>query len=168
MLRGGISRRREFYEDLKDLVLEILGDRVLAALVFGSSIYWKDAKDVDLLIVVRGSLRPREKVELEYKISSRALRMGLPPLDVHVMGLSDFRDNLSPGTFLSGLALGYRVLIDRINVDSLITSFLRELSREDYVLYSRHGRWNLSKMAKILLRRKLRAEGEDRQTLNLT
>ncbi|MDK2371797.1 MAG: hypothetical protein QI197_00190 [Candidatus Korarchaeota archaeon] len=153
---------------MKDLVLEELGDRVLAALVFGSLIYWRDAKDVDLLIVVKGSLRPKEKMEVEYKISSRALRRGLPPIDVHVMGLSDFRDNLSPGTFLSGLALGYRVLIDRINVDSLIASFLRELSREDYVLYNRYGRWNLSEMAKILLRRKLRTEGKDRQTLNLT
>ncbi len=77
-MRGGISRRRGLYKDLKDLVLEELGDRVLAALVFGSLIYWRDAKDVDLLIVVKGSLRPREKMELEYKISSRALRRGLP------------------------------------------------------------------------------------------
>ncbi len=167
-MRGGTLRRREFYEKLKDLVLEELGDRVLAALVFGSSIYWRDARDVDLLIVVRESLDPKAKMEVEHKISSRALRRGLLPLDVHVMGLRDFRDNLSPGTFLSGLALGYRVLIDKIDVDSLIVPFLGELSEGDYVLYNRHGRWNLSKMAKILLRRKVKAEGKDRQTLNLT
>ena len=152
----GTSRGRGLYDSVRDLVTGALGERTLAIIAFGSYVYRGGGGDVDLLIVVRGSLNPREKLSLEAEIRSLALRRGIS-LDPHIMSLEDLRANLAPDTFLSGLALGYDVILDREDVESLIISFLSTLSRYDYVLYNRYGRWNLGRMAGILLRRKLRA-----------
>ncbi len=156
MLRSTLAGK-EFYRRIRDLILSELGDRAVALIVFGSSVYWRNARDVDLIVIIKEPLTPKEKAALEYKIASRAQKLKLPYLDVHVMSMHDFKDNLVPGTFLSGLALGYQVLLDRVNVEPLILSFLRKLSEDEYILYNRHGKWNLSKMAEILLRRKLRS-----------
>ncbi len=155
-MRGGTLRREEFYSEVKEVVLEVLGEDVIAIISFGSSVYWGEARDLDLLVVIKHALGPKEKLDLEYRLASEARARGLPPLDIHVMGIDDFKGNLTPGTFLSGLALGYRIILDRDDVESLIVSFLHRLSEESYVFYNRYGRWNLSRMARILLRRSSR------------
>ncbi len=164
-MQGGIFRRRELYEELKQFVLKALGERVLAIILFGSYIYWGTARDIDLLVIVEGSMTPREKVLLEYEISSQARKLDLPFLDVHVLSMRDFRENLTPGTFLSGLALGYHVVLDKVDIESLILSFLEELSEDTYIFYNRHGKWNLSRMAVILLRQRLRNRANQKKIL---
>ncbi len=116
--------------------------------------YWGEARDLDLLVVIRRTLDLREKLDLEYRLASevRNRKMELPHPDIHVMSKEEFQENLSPSTFLSGLALGYQIILDRDDVEFLITSFLGRLSEGEYVFYNRHGRWNLSRMARILLR----------------
>jgi len=75
-------------------------------------------------------------------------------VDPHVMDLEMFRENLVPGSFLSGLALGYEIVYDRIGVEKLILEFLEKLAKTKYVLHNEYGSWELSRHAYILLKRK--------------
>ncbi len=69
--------------------------------------------------------------------------------DVIFLTLEDFLDNLKPGTFLSGLALGYKILYDKILIDKYIKKFMEELSKEYYAIVKNGERYLLNKFAMI-------------------
>jgi predicted nucleotidyltransferase len=156
-LQRGTLERKELYDRILSKVKEALDGRLEAVIVFGSSIYLGQGEDIDLIIVVNGSLSIRDKLELEYKLK-RLLEKAIPGtiFDVHVFDREGFRENLKPGTVLSGLALGYRVIYGGEKVEPLIIEFLKQLSKEKYILHNRYGTWNLSLHAKILYKLKTR------------
>jgi len=61
-----------------------------------------------------------------------------------------------PGSFLSGLALGYEVIYDKSQgrIHELIMKMLEELSESEHILVKRYGEWSLHIHAKHLLRRR--------------
>ncbi len=137
------------------MLSKILGFRsdVLAVIFFGSCIYRGFGRDLDIIVVVK-----------DYRVDSfrdsRQLRMYLDKsleyrvlTDVHVLSEKDFIGNLVPGTFLSGLALGYRIVYSRIDyLEEKILEMLEELAKTDYTLINRYGEWRLEHHAKIRLK----------------
>lgn len=149
-MRGGILGGRELLDKVASKVKEIIRGDLKAIIVFGSMIYLGRGRDVDLIIVVGGENDVRSKLEMEHKLR-RVLQKEIPGLvfDVHVFSLEEFKENLKPGTMLSGLALGYEVVEGGDVVEPLILNFLKELSREKYMLHNKYGSWNISFHAKI-------------------
>jgi len=152
LLRDTLGKEK-FYEDILEFSKSSLGDRVVGIVLFGSYVYLGHGKDVDLLIIISRELDLKEKFSLE-RTFSRDLRkkVGDFIFDIHILGVKEFEENLRPGSFLSGLALGYEVLYDRIGLEEKILAFLERLSRTKYVLHNRHGSWDLSHMARIMLK----------------
>lgn len=152
----------EFYSEILRGLLDILGEELLAAFVFGSTIYYGKGRDVDIVAVVSKDRNMKEKLALEYRIRRHLCRdYRICGADLHVMSIHEFRENLKPGTFLSGFALGYRVLLDRGNIEKEVLSFLKLLNGSDYVIYNRYGRWNLGRHAGITYRRRKRELEKD-------
>ena len=132
--------------------VERFGRRALAVVLFGSCVYSpRRARDVDLLVIVDELRDFHEKVALEVEVSRSLHRELRRAVDVVVLDLESFRENLAVGTFLSGLVLGYRVLYDAIGVDKLLEELFSKLADEDYV-YVKGRRWNLSAVARAKLR----------------
>ncbi len=157
-MRRTILERGELYDALVRVVESVVKGRVLGVIVFGSTVYLGRGRDIDVLVVVEGDIDAKEKVRLELEVSRRLRKVfGGLVFDVHVMSLNDFRENLTPGSFLSGLALGYEVLVDRADIEDDILGFLERLANEKYILHNRYGDWNLSHYARVTLNtRKLR------------
>lgn len=138
------------------VLLDELKNALRGVIVFGSSVYFKSARDIDLIIIVDGSLSLKEKMKLELKLS-RKLRKSLGGIffDIHVMDLNMFKENLVPGSFLHGLALGYEVIYGNSKIKKLILNFLKEISNEKYMIHDKYGSWDLSFHAKRTYKRKL-------------
>ncbi len=149
MLRGILSLR-ELYETIILRIKELLDQDLVGVIIFGSTVYLGRGRDIDLIVVVKKERDPRESLSLEYKLR-RILEEEFKGLafDVHVFSFKEFKENLKPGTFLSGLALGYEILHGEPLLEPLILEFLKELSREKYILHNKYGSWNLSHYAKI-------------------
>jgi len=146
---------RELYERIRETIVESLGDRVKAIILFGSTVYLGRGRDIDLVVVVDKLNSISDKMRLEYSLSRRLCReQGICETDIHILDLDGLIENLQPGSFLSGLALGYEILYDMIGVEKYIIDFLERLSREKYVLHNRYGTWDLGFYARVLLRRK--------------
>ncbi len=145
-----ILGRRELYDEVKSRIKNVLGSNLVAIVVFGSTIYVGEGEDVDLVVVVNEEIDLKEKLKLEHKVRQvlqKAVRGKV--FDVHIFSLEEFKENLQPGTLLSGLALGYEVIYGEEVVEPLILNFLRKLSNEKYVLHNKYGTWDLSFHAKI-------------------
>mgnify|MGYP000144322808 CR=1 FL=1 len=138
--------KKEFCDKVVDTITGFLGERVLAVILFGSG------RDIDLLVVVKDRIRIKEKLGIEYRITS-ILHKKFRDLefDVHIFDYEAFLENLIPNSFLAGLALGYIVLLDKYGIEEKILEFLKRLSREKRVLINRYGEWNLSHYARITL-----------------
>lgn len=151
--------KRELFNFLTSIIGDVLKDRLKAIVVFGSMIYLGKGNDLDLLIVIDKIDTLKEKFSLESKMS-RILRREFPDynFDVHIFSVEEFKNNLSPGSFLSGLALGYEVIYDKVDLEDEILLFLKRLSREKYLLHNKYGTWNLSFHAKITYRLKRRVK----------
>ena len=147
--------KRELFNLLTSLIGDFLKDRLKAIVVFGSMIYLGRGNDLDLIIVIDSLDTLKEKFNLESKIS-QILHREFPDynFDIHVFSVEEFKGNLSPGSFLSGLALGYEVIYDKVDLESEILFFLKRLSEEKYLLHNKYGTWNLSFYAKITYRLK--------------
>ncbi|MDJ0268989.1 MAG: hypothetical protein NXY59_00265 [Aigarchaeota archaeon] len=119
---------------------ELFGGRLLVVAVFGSSVYYDiRSGDIDVLVVVDEELSFEKKLSKETELSIKLLRAsgGSRAFDVHVMDVRQFQDNLKPGTFLSGLVLGYRVLYDRIGFKGYVEKLFQRLVDENYVLVNK-------------------------------
>ena len=158
-LRRIILEKRELYKLLTSIIRSFLKDKLKAIVVFGSMIYLGKGNDLDLLIIIDGLDTLKEKFNLESKIS-QMLNRKFPEynFDVHVFSMDEFKSNLLPGSFLSGLALGYEVIYDKVNLESEILLFLERLSKDKYLLHNRYGTWNLGFHAKITYRLKRRVK----------
>lgn len=158
-MQKDILGRKEFYNRIVEVIRQVLGESVLSIILFGSVVYLGRGEDVDLIVVIDRELDIKEKLRLEYEVS-QALFWTFRDVvfDVHIMDMSNFEENLVPGTFLSGLALGYEILFDRVNIEEKVLKFLEELSRERYVLHNKYGSWDLSHYARVLLETKKRKE----------
>lgn len=150
-MRRGISRSDVSSELLMSTVREVLGERVRGIIMFGSCVYMGIGEDVDVLVVVDGELDLKRKLELEYQLLRELnRRFEDVPFDVHIMSMEELRENLVPGSFLSGLALGYEVVYDDAGLEGEVLRFLEALSREDYVLRNKYGQWDIGFHASIL------------------
>ncbi len=134
------------------------GDKLLSVILFGSTVYMGYGRDIDLVVVIRDELDIRSKLDTEYRLRNRlCLDYRICGVDIHVMDMELFKENLQPGTFLSGLALGYEVLYDRIGIEEHIIGFLEKLAREEkYIIHNRYGSWDIPFHAQRLLKRKLK------------
>ncbi len=144
--------KKEFCDKVVDIITGFLGEKVLAVILFGSSVYFGSGRDIDLLVVVKNRISIKEKLSIEYRITS-ILHKKFRDLefDVHIFDYEAFLENLIPNSFLAGLALGYIVLLDKYGIEEKILEFLEKLSREKRVLVNRYGEWNLSHYARITL-----------------
>ncbi len=132
-----------------------LRDRPLGIIVFGSMFYMGGGGDLDLLVIlerVEGPLKKR--FEDESSISREIFRELGVLADVHIFDLEGLRENLAPGTFLSGLALGYELICGEAMVEELILAFLERLAEERYIFHNRYGRWDLAMHARLAIRRR--------------
>jgi len=154
-LQGISLRREEFYRRISKVLLEEVGDILRGVIVFGSSVYFTSARDVDLIVIVNGSLDLKKKMKLELKLSKR-LRKSFDSIffDIHVMDFDMFKENLVPGSFLHGLALGYEIIYGNGEINKLILNFLKDVSSEKYVIHGKYGSWNLAFHARLTYKRK--------------
>lgn len=131
--------------------------RTLKALVlFGSYVYdLLRSRDVDLLVVVDRLDDVKEKTSLEFEIL-RALKRCVKdkPLDVVVLDVESFVENLKLGALASGLIAGFEPIYDEIGVSSMIEELLREASGggERVVIVKKGRRLDLSSLAKAKLK----------------
>ncbi len=142
-------------------ILEYRSD-TLAVIVFGSSVYRGRGSDIDLVVVVEDYLEDplRDSISLRLFVNKQ---LGYKVYtDIHVLSLEDFRKNLEVGSFLTGLALGYKVLYDKTGrIDKDILDFLKKVSKVDYVLVNKYGKWRLKYHAQRLLKRREQRRGKD-------
>jgi len=136
------------------------GLELKALVLFGSTVYNPlKSRDVDLLVVVDKLGDPGEALLLATELSVR-LRRALGKLfDVILLDTESLRENAQPGTVLSGLALGFKVLYDVIGFSKLVEEMLKNLSASDYK-YFKEGRWiDLSTAARIKMKLNALREG---------
>jgi len=135
-------------------VLEARGKRLKSLVIFGSSIYSPlKARDVDLLVVADRIADADEKCALEFEIA-KALRAVHPkmPIDVIVFDECSFRENLEPGTLLSGLIAGYEIIYDELGLNDLIVELAKSIASSEYIVQKSGKRINLSALARARLR----------------
>lgn len=156
-MQRGTLRRRELYDKITLKTKEIIGGCLKAVIVFGSTIYLGKGKDVDIIIITDKEVSMKKKLKLEYEVKC-ALQREIPKFtfDVHVFSLEEFKENLRPGTPLSGLALGYETIWGEQVVEQLILNFLKRLSKERYILHNEYGAWNLGFHAQVTYKLKAR------------
>lgn len=117
-------------------------NKVLKALViFGSSTFSKSPNDLDLLVVIDELGSVSEKFELELSISKslRDLRSS-KPFDIIVLDVKSLEENVVPGSFLTGLILGYKVIYDDLGFKYLIKDIVKRLVSTDDFILIKHGR----------------------------
>jgi len=128
---------------------------VISIILFGSTIYMGRGKDLDIIVIVEKYIKDQvnDSIDLRLRVN-KELRYKIV-VDIHVFTINDFKNNLKPGTFLSGIALGYEVLYDKSNglINKLIENMLELLSRDKYTLVNRYGKWQLNIRAQHMLRR---------------
>lgn len=100
------------------------------------------------MVIVDKLENVREKVELEVEASIELRRALRKPVDIHVFDPETFRENLEPGSFLSGLALGYKILYDEIGLKKAIEKLIRKISETEGYVYVKGRKWNLASIAK--------------------
>lgn len=135
----------------------ILGDRLAAIILFGSSVYMGCSEEIDILIIIDNLSDLDEKLELEWEIRKSLNRLFNYDIvfDVNILDVKKFNANLEVGSFLSGLALGYKIVYDRVGIEENIINMLRKLSKSRYVLVNKYGEWSLSRIAEIKLKKVL-------------
>ncbi len=134
-------------------ILEFRND-ILAVIVFGSSIYMGRGRDVDLVVIVRDYMIDSIKDSINLRMYINKYLGYKVFADIHVLSINDFRNNLKIGSFLTGLALGYKILYDETGtLEDEIIAFLERISKTDYVLVNRYGKWRLKYHAQIMLKR---------------
>jgi len=128
---------------------------VISIILFGSTIYMGRGKDLDIIVIVEKYIKDQvnDSIDLRLRVN-KELRYKIV-VDIHVFTINDFKNNLKPGTFLSGIALGYEVLYDKSNglINKLIENMLELLSRDKCTLVNRYGKWQLNIHAQHMLRR---------------
>ncbi len=150
-MRDPTLERKGFYKEIARALEDYLGESIVGALIFGSTVYAGSGRDIDILVIVDEDLDVKSKIRLEHSISRKLSSFFKNSIfDVHVMSTGEFRENLKPGSFLSGLALGYQVLIDKAGIEEYVLEFLKTLSREKLVLHNKYGSWDLSFHASVL------------------
>lgn len=150
-----ILELRAYYDRLGEAVGKALGAKPLGVILFGSMVYMGRGRDIDLLVVVeRMEGPPIKRLGIESSMSREIFRdLGIWA-DVHIFDLEEFKENLAPGTFLSGLALGYELICGGAEVEEPILAFLEKLAGERYVLHNRYGTWDLAVHARLTIRRR--------------
>lgn len=126
--------------------------KVLKALVvFGSSVYNPTrSRDLDLLIVVDSLSNVKEKQLLEHEVSRSLKSAGLrKPVDIVVLDVEALKENANPGSVVSGLVLGYKVVHDEIGVPGIVRKILCDISKEEgYTVFKSGKKLNLHALAK--------------------
>lgn len=147
---GPISEER-----VLSLIKEVtnrLGKELLCVVLFGSYVYkYREARDIDIIVVVNELKDLEEKMRLEVRLT-HVLRSALAiPVDIIVFDLDSLKENLRPGTVLSGLVLGFRVLYDAVGFTRYFKELVKGLAQDDYVLYKKRA-LRLSRLAKVMLK----------------
>ena len=132
-------------------ILSEYDKRLYSIILFGSRVYNPyRARDIDIIIIIDNLPSINGKINIELMIKKTLSKFIRKPLDVHIFDLDTFVENLKPGTFLCGLALGYKIIYDEIGIDKYIKRLFKEMSRhEDYILYRGGKKYMLGLMASI-------------------
>jgi len=126
-----------------------MGKEVLGVIIFGSYVYSPlKARDIDLLIIINSIKDINEKIDLEVKTSITLWRTLRKPIDIHVFDLSTFKENLEPGSFLSGLTLGYKIIYDKVGLTKLIEELIKKIAKIKEYTYIKRKKWDLALIAK--------------------
>ncbi|MEM3070468.1 MAG: nucleotidyltransferase domain-containing protein [Candidatus Bathyarchaeia archaeon] len=156
---------RASYDRLKEAVRGSLGASPLGIILFGSTVYMGRGRDLDLLVIVERVEGPLVKRFEAERLISREIFKGLGVwADVHILDLEELKENLAPGTFLSGLALGYELINGGADVEEPILTFLEKLSNGRYILHNRYGTWDLAMHAKLTIRRSRTSKSHEKST----
>ena len=139
----------ELFDRIKEKIIENLKD-TLAIIVFGSFVYRGKGKDIDIIIITKNSYDVKKQIEIRMKLNREFNYKYI--FDIHIFSLEEFIKNLKPGTFLTGLALGYKIIYDRINVEKYLKEFFKEILKENIIFVNKYGTWNLSFHAKLKLK----------------
>ncbi len=149
-MQKNILEKEELYNKIIIEAKKILGPSLKNIIVFGSYVYLGKGSDIDLIVIIDKEINLKDKLKLEHKLSYTLQNVYRNIIfDVHIFNLNEFKENLKPGTFLSGLALGYEIIYGDSTLNNIILSFLQKLSKEKYILHNKYGTWNLSFYAKI-------------------
>ena len=105
-------------------------------------------RDIDVVVVIDNLRNIHEKAFLEATLAKSLMRELRKQVDILVFDEESFKENLKPGTVLSGLILGHKILYDKIGVSRELVKLFNELAKENYV-YIKRRTWNLSKIAKV-------------------
>lgn len=127
-----------------------LDRRVLAIILFGSYIYsLRNSRDIDVVLIVDSLADLRDKITLEAEIARSLSRECKRKVDIQVFDLESFRENLTIGTLLSGLILGYRIVYDEVGVGESIREFIKAASKEPEYTYVKRKKWKLTAIARV-------------------
>jgi len=128
------------------------GFELKALVLFGSAVYNSvKARDIDLLVVDKLE-NPGKALLHAAELAARLRRALGKPFDVVLLDTESLRENAQPGTVVSGLALGFKVLYDAVGFSKLVEEMLRSLTTTDY-RYFKEGRWiDLSIAARVKMK----------------
>jgi len=111
-----------------------------ALILFGSYVYNAPrARDVDIIVVVDRVSNPKELASLATELAIRLRRAAGRVFDVLLFDEESFRENLQPGTVLSGLVMGFKALHDEIGVNKAVEELAKHLAGNGYK-YCKVGR----------------------------
>ena len=131
--------------ELIDVVREGVGGPI-AVILSGSSLFARSPRDLDLLVV--GEVE--DPVRLSVELSVRLTRFLGTHVQVYVVRPGDLTHVNPP---VHGLALGYAVLVDEVGAEERIRAALDRAAEDSHVLMSRHGRVDLSLIARARRRK---------------
>lgn len=135
------------WNNIINCLKEYLGENLLSVILFGSHAYKGYGRDIDLIVILKQDISFEKSIDIKMKLLKILNYKSIP--DIIFFTLEDFLDNLKPGIFLSGLALGYKILYDKILIDKYIKKFMEELSKEYYAIVKNGERYLLNKFAMI-------------------
>jgi predicted nucleotidyltransferase len=145
------------YSEIRKFIEKKLGRNLMSMILFGSKIRGFKGRDLDIIVIARNLPSSLKSVRcMEKELESYLFRSTKQVCDIHLFTKKSFEENLTEGTFLVGLTLGYRIIVDKAKVGNRIENFLKTLRGKDITYVDRYGEWKIGKIARILSFRSLR------------
>lgn len=142
------------------IIKKFFGKNLLGVIFFGSSVYGK-GRDFDFIVIIKKKLTVSKLLKINRKLSSSLSKSFnySKIFDVHVFDLENFKKNLESGTFISGIAIGYKIIFDKIGLEKILVENFEKLKKLNYEIFVGNRKVNLSKFAEIrssIIKRKYR------------
>lgn len=136
---------------ISKIIKKKFGKNLVSIVLFGSFVRGFKGQDIDILVVVRNLPKSWKKIRcLEKKLESHLFKKTERICDIHLFSPKNFKENLVAGSFLTGLALGYRVIFDSEDTSQEIKRFVASLKGKPIKYVDKYGEWEIGKIAEIL------------------